>query len=520
MDKHFIISVVPWLTTGFATIFTDITSNKLAEEALRESEERFKAVYNASPSAISISEIGTGRLIQINEAYEKLFGYGKYEAIGKSSFEIGIWINNDDRKMLIDAISNNNLYNNLEINFKTRSGSIINCLLSGRIIQIKNNNFMVTIIHDITDLKNATLTLKESEERFRKIFEEHSAVKLLIDPQTGKIVEANKAAAKYYGWTKDELLRMNINEINISNPEHVKELMDKVSIQKKTHFEIVHRLKDGSVRDVEVFSSSVDIGGKEYLHSIIHDITKRKLVEEKLNKYSQELIKLNAGKDKLFSIIAHDLRGPFSPLLGISEIMANDFKSLSRKELKYYGKEIYNSLKNIFTLLENLLNWSRIETGQMQFNPEKLNIYYKTESVINLLSEIAKLKNISVFNETGKDIFVTADPIMLNSIMQNLIGNSIKFTHNEGSIRVISENINNGLIQVTVSDNGVGMDNKQIKNLFELNVTSTRGTNNEKGTGLGLMICKEMVEKNGGTISVKSEAGKGTDISFTIPIAG
>lgn len=248
-------------------------------------------------------------------------------------------------------------------------------------------------------------------------------------------------------------------------------------------------------------------------------LQKRKLVEEKLKKYSEELIKLNAGKDKMFSIIAHDLRGPFNPLLGISEIMANDFKSLSKKELKYYSKEIFNSLKNIYTLLENLLSWSRIETGQMQFNPEKINIYEKTENVINLLSEISKSKDISVFNETGKDIFVTADPTMLNSVMQNLISNSIKFTYNGGSLRVFAEDINNGFIKVTVSDNGVGMDDKQIKNLFKLSVTSTRGTNNEKGTGLGLMICKEMVEKNGGTISVKSEAGKGTDISFTIPKA-
>jgi PAS domain S-box-containing protein len=519
MDKHFIISVVPWLNNGFATIFTDITGNKIAEEALRESEERFRTVYNASPSAISISEIGTGRLIQINEAYEKLFGFSKNESIGKSSFELGIWVNKADRERLIDVILKNNFYNNLEINFKSKNGSVINCLLSGRIIHIKNNNFMVTIIHDITNLKNATLTLKESEERFRKIFEEHSAVKLLIDSKTGEIVEANKAAAEYYGWTKEELLQMNINEINISLTEKIKMQMDQVSEHKKIHFEFVHRKKNGSIRDVEVFSSTVDIGGKEYLHSIIHDITKRKLVEEKLKKYSEELIKLNAGKDKMFSIIAHDLRGPFNPLLGISEIMANDFKSLSKKELKYYSKEIFNSLKNIYKLLENLLSWSRIETGQMQFNPEKINIYEKTENVINLLSEISKSKDISVFNETCKDIFVTADPTMLNSVMQNLIGNSIKFTYNGGSLRVFAEEINNGFIKVTVSDNGVGMDDKQIKNLFKLSVTSTRGTNNEKGTGLGLMICKEMVEKNGGTISVKSEAGKGTDISFTIPKA-
>ena len=134
MDKHFIISVVPWLNNGFATIFTDITGNKNAEEALRESEERFRTVYNASPSAISISEIGTGRLIQINEAYEKLFGFSKNESIGKSSFELGIWVNKADRERLIDVILKNNFYNNLEINFKSKNGSVIILLV------IRENN--------------------------------------------------------------------------------------------------------------------------------------------------------------------------------------------------------------------------------------------------------------------------------------------------------------------------------------------------------------------------------------------
>jgi PAS domain S-box-containing protein len=519
MNKHFIISVVPWLNTGFATIFTDITLHKHAQQALAESEEKFRAVYNTSPSAISISEIETGTFVEVNDACEKLLGYNRSEILGKNTFDLGTWVNEDEREALEDAIRTKGFYNNLEIKLKAKNGSIIDCLISGRLILINNKKFVVAVLHNISELQKATLAIKESEERFRKIFEEHSAVKLLIDPKTGEIVEANKAAAEYYGWTKEELLQMNINEINISSPEKIKMQMDQVSEHKKTHFEFVHRNKNGSIRDVEVFSSTLDIGGKEYLHSIIHDITKRKLVEEKLKKYSEELIKLNAGKDKMFSIIAHDLRGPFNPLLGISEIMANDFKSLSKKELKYYSKEIFNSLKNIYTLLENLLSWSRIETGQMQFNPEKINIYEKTENVINLLSEISKSKDISVFNETCKDIFVTADPTMLNSVMQNLIGNSIKFTYNGGSLRVFAEEINNGFIKVTVSDNGVGMDDKQIKNLFKLSVTSTRGTNNEKGTGLGLMICKEMVEKNGGTISVKSEAGKGTDISFTIPKA-
>ena len=506
-------------TLYFDGIIENITESKRAEEALLQSEERFRAVYNASPSAISISEIETGKLIEINEAYEKLFGYDKDEVLGKSSYELGLWINSDDRKQLIDTILNNGIYSNLEVKFKTKYDSIIDCLLSGRIVLINNKKFMVTIVHDITDLQNAALTVKESEERFRKIFEEHSAVKLLLDFATGNIVDANKAAAEYYGWTKEELLRMNINEINILSPDNVNGQMDKAMMRAKTNFEFCHRLKDGSVRDVEIFTGKVEIGGKEYLHSIIHDITDRKLAEEKLKKYSLELQQLNEGKDKLFSIIAHDLRGPFNPLLGLSDILLNDFESLTTEEIKDYNKEINNSLKNEYALLENLLNWSRLETGQMIFNPETINLYNKTKTVINLLLGNAKFKDITLVNGINKNIFISADPNMLHSLLQNLIANSIKFTDKGGSIKIYSEMGGNNFIRITVSDNGVGMTSDQLKDLFGPTAKSTKGTKDEKGTGLGLMICKGMVERHGGIISVKSDAGKGTDISFTLPKA-
>jgi signal transduction histidine kinase len=176
-------------------------------------------------------------------------------------------------------------------------------------------------------------------------------------------------------------------------------------------------------------------------------------------------------------------------------------------------------LKQEYTLLENLLNWSRLETKQMEFEAEKINLYDKTESVINLLSGNAKLKNIELVNGLDKDVFISADPNMLHSVLLNLIANSIKFTNKDGLIKIYAENLSNGYVQITVSDNGVGMTNDQKKDLFSLTVISTKGTNNERGTGLGLIICKEMIERQGGTISVKSEVGKGTDIYFTLPKA-
>jgi PAS domain S-box-containing protein len=245
----------------------------------------------------------------------------------------------------------------------------------------------------------------------------------------------------------------------------------------------------------------------------------RKLAENKLEKYSQELKELNAGKDKLFSIIAHDLKSPFNPLLGISELIVNNFESLSPQEIKSFNAQIYNSLKNEYELLENLLNWSRLETGQLNFTLEKINLFEKTENVINLLSGNAKLKDITLYNNTGTDVFVLADPNMLHSVLQNLIANSIKFTNKLGLIKIYSAAADNDIIKITVSDNGIGMTNDHINSLFGSSESSTKGTYNEKGTGLGLIICKGMVEKHGGTLYVESEVGNGTNISFTLPKA-
>ena len=495
------------------------------EKELRAHHEEFKTIlYSIGDGVITIDT--NGNIKQMNRTAEELTGWNEDEAKGKPVEEVFNIINEATRnrvenpfhKVLGEGIIAGLANRTLLI---SKNGDEIPISDSGAPIKSETGEILgvVLIFRNQTEERIAQKTIEESEERFRKIFEEHSAVKLLIDFATGNIVNVNKAAAEYYGWTKEELLQMNIREINILSTEEVKGEMEKAGRRTKNHFEFRHRLKNGSIRDVEVFSSKVDIGGTEYLYSIVHDITERKLAEEKLEKYSQELKELSARKDKLFSIIAHDLRSPFNPLLGLSEIMVNDFESLTPEEIKDFNKEIYNALKNEYTLLENLLNWSRLETGQMKLNPEKINLYDKTESVINLLSGNAKLKNITLINETDEDIFVSADPNMLHSVLQNLISNSIKFTNKDGIIKTYAEKVSNDFIQITVSDNGVGMTNDQTEDLFGLTATSTKGTNNEKGTGLGLMICKEMAERQGGTISVKSEVGKGTDISFTLPKA-
>ncbi|HEX2985006.1 MAG TPA: PAS domain-containing sensor histidine kinase [Ignavibacteriales bacterium] len=250
------------------------------------------------------------------------------------------------------------------------------------------------------------------------------------------------------------------------------------------------------------------------------------LLEQKANELAKLNVKLlesesalkqsNQNKDKFFSIISHDLRNPLHALLSATELLADEVESLEQDEIVLFATSINKSAKNMFSLIENLLQWSRIQLGKLKPVFTKVNLYETASQTINYLTGAAQAKKIQLKNEIDRKIYVLADPNMLNSIIQNLMSNSIKFTNSEGEVK-INARISGSDIIVTVSDTGIGMDKDDLENLFKLqNLTSRQGTANEKGTGLGLIICKELVEINKGEIWAESEPEKGS--SFYIKL--
>lgn len=230
-----------------------------------------------------------------------------------------------------------------------------------------------------------------------------------------------------------------------------------------------------------------------------------------------QIKKLLDDKDKFFSIIAHDLRGPFSGIIGLSELLLENDNQLNPKETNEFIQLIHQSSKNTYSLLDNLLTWAQSQTGSLEFSPNELEINSVIDKTINLLTNVAKTKNITIRSEVEDKQYVFADKNMLETIFRNLISNAVKFTETDGEV-LLSMKRENKQIVFSVQDNGIGIAPEKITNLFAVNSrNTTSGTNDETGTGLGLMLCKDFIEKHGGKIWVESEIGKGSNFKFTIP---
>ena len=255
----------------------------------------------------------------------------------------------------------------------------------------------------------------------------------------------------------------------------------------------------------------------------IWSVIKRKRAEEAVKNSEKELRKLNATKDKLFSIIAHDLKNPLGSMPGLTSMLMSDYNELSEVQKKEMIKLIHDTSIQSFKLLENLLIWSKSQRGKIAFKPKKINLYNLIEEIQVLVEPMLNEKTIIIKNFILKSETIKADYEMISAVMRNIITNAIKFTPNNGLIKITSERMNGEIdmegIKISVSDTGVGMDAEKVKRLFTIDQNiSTKGTNNETGTGLGLLLCKELINHHNGKIWAESEPGKGSRINIILPL--
>lgn len=382
--------------------------------------------------------------------------------------------------------------------------------------------------NQIEELKkqNEILKSKYFDQKEEKEYYYHAIINSIGDPifvkdEESRLLLFNEAFCKIFKLKRDDIIGKTLAEdVPLDERESFLKIDKQVIADGVENInEETLTVREKPTRTISTRKARfIDSDGEKFLVGIIHDITERKKIEESLRKSEAQLIKLNDTKDKIFSIVAHDLKGPFYTILEFSKLLSKDADKIISDEHKNYLDYINSSVKSSLILLDNLLNWAKSQTGQMNTNVEKINLSILINDVIEETSTAAVVKNISLNYMPSTKVDIYSHENMLKVILRNLIYNAIKFTNPGGNINV-SNVIKQNLVEVTVSDNGVGIIKNIQDRLFDLsaNVISV-GTDNEKGSGLGLVLCKELISILGGNIWVESKEGKGSEFKFTLPL--
>jgi len=499
------------------SIDKNLADRQKAEELMSESVENFRNIFENNSSAIAIFELDTS-IIMVNDEYCKLSGYTREEVIGTS------WTRQLPPEDLERSLNYNRARlihpgdapDNYESAFYHRSGEIRHVVISIRMLGIGK------ILASFTDI--TTRKIEELKLGHLAALVEFSNGIIISKTLDGIITSWNRGAETIYGYTAEEMIGRSISVLTPPGLEdQITLILDKIKAGiLVNHIETVRRRKDGELIHVLISISPVKNRAGELIgaSTIGHDITARKMMEEELSVKTEQLVKLNSEKDKFFSIIAHDLRSPFNGFLGLTEVMANDLSGMTLGEVQEISKMLHRSANNLYNLLGNLLEWSYMQRGFTSFNPETFLLNPKMGEILTLSIEAAIKKGIEINYEIPENLLVFADSKMFESIIRNIANNAVKFTSKGGKVTISANSVSDKEVEISVRDSGIGMSSEMISNLFLIDVnTARKGTEGESSTGLGLIICKDFIEKHDGKLWVEGQEGKGTIFRFTLPKA-
>lgn len=496
----------------------DITERKRMEEELRISEQYNRTLFNQSTIGLALASMD-GKLVDVNPAYSDIIGRTVDETLNLTYWDITPEKYAGQEKLQLESLKTTGHYGPYEKEYIHKDGHLVPVCLQGLIIEKNGLPYIWSSVEDITERKRAGELLKASEEKLRQLIKNSFDMIVLCDPN-GILQFVSESCEKILGYRQEELINIPVIQQMI-HPDDQERVVSEIQITLKKGYggtQYRQRHKNGSWVHLEAYGTNqLNNPVVNSLVLNVRDVTARKNAEDALAESEARLRKLNATKDKFFSIISHDLRSPFNSIMGYSHVLERQIQQNDYEGIATYAGIIKRSSQRVLSLLTNLMEWSRSQTGRMEFNPEYVEIVELIREATELLNDSALQKSITIFRELPHNAPVFADKEMIGTILRNLISNAIKYTHPGGTIVVSTEQKPDECL-VSVRDNGIGIKKDDIEKLFRIDVShTTKGTKNEAGTGLALILCKEFIDKHGGKIWAESEEGKGSTFCFTIP---
>lgn len=554
-----------------------IKARETAEKALIESKIWFDEIFNSTKEAILIYDFRTSKLVEANKHAVELYEYDSKEdliaaPLGALNADMNIYSETSAIELWEKVLNGEPQF--VEWLGKKKDGTIFWVEVALKSTKLGKDHRVLAIVRDISERKLNELKIKENEELLSNLISNSPLGMHFYDlNESDELVlsYANPSADKLLGLDHNDFIGMKIGDAfpslkETEIPKIYKDIaingthwtnqdvyyedkritgaFDVIAFQTKPRKmvavfnDITQRLK--AEEEIRILNSELEqrvFERTEELNKTLDKLNESnfelKELNEQITNDSYRIIKLNEqllvtqdelqtsieAKNKFFSIIAHDLKGPFSGFIGLTDLLAKETDELSVKEIKKLSRIVNNAANSMFKLLEDLLEWSRMQMGNMPFAPEEVNIFELAFNTVFTLNEMALNKRINIKLDIDQAYKVIADRNMITTVLRNLVSNAIKFTGEDGNIIVGTKGLNENLLVMYVKDSGVGIPDEVMPKLFEIDRSfKTTGTNKETGTGLGLVLCREFVEKNGGRIWAESIRGEETIFFFTLPV--
>ena len=505
-----------WRLDLLARQAADLIEQKQAEEALRESEEKLRSSFANAAIGFAITT-PDGRYVDANPAYCRLTGYDLAELTATAFPQLIHPEDQADNMELIRRMLAGELPGFVvENRYVRKGGATVDVRKSVAVVRASNGapRWIIALVEDITERKQAEEALRQSEERFRLMFEGHGAPMLLIEPDSGQIIDANEAAARFYEYSRQQLRAMHIDQINQLPAEEVAADRRKAVELGKNLFVFPHRLAGGDVRWVEVYSSPVAIQGVPMLFSIVHDITARRQAEEALTQRTAQLARSNEDLQQFAYASSHDLQEPLRMVSGFLKLLEDRYGPLLDDKARQYIGFAVEGATRMSQLIRDLLEFSRVERQGGPMEPTDPN-QALNEALANLRSA-AQEAGASIASDELP--IVLADRSQLMLLFQNLVSNAVKFRSADRPCRVhVGVRKADDKWEFSVRDNGIGIPADSFDRIFAL-FQRLHTREEYAGTGIGLAICKKIVERHGGRIWVESRLGEGASFLLTLPV--